>query len=180
MGKDCRPSASVRKIRRTKAALSAAPSTTPVEQKLGTIISHLRGGITPSSSGRVAHNVSLEPDDGLVQTHRPFPPLSESSYDLTPRLSEIPPVDADNRLLGFRTLSSKYFPFIDVPASMSAQQILHERPVLWHWIMAMSSRSTTQQSVYYDKVRHILARKMVLDFENNLDTLLALIAYVGW
>lgn len=108
---------------------------------------------------------------------------SPSCHSLTsavPCAFEPSPYEAEEYLGIFRTQKSKYFPFIYIPSTISAQQLLQERPFLWLCIMATSSKSTSQQLALGSKIRHILGRKMLLEYEKNLDLLLGLLAYIGW
>jgi hypothetical protein len=88
--------------------------------------------------------------------------------------------EAEEYLSIFRNQKSKYFPFIYIPSTTSAQQLLQERPFLWLCIMAISSKSVSQQLALGSKIRHIVGRKMLLEYERNLDLLLGLLAYIGW
>ena len=88
--------------------------------------------------------------------------------------------EAEEFLKIFRTQKSKYFPFVHIPSTTSAQQLHQERPFLWLCIMAMSSNSTSQQLALGSKIRHAVGRKMLLEYEKNLDLLLGLLAYIGW
>ena len=88
--------------------------------------------------------------------------------------------EAEEFLRIFRTQKSKYFPFIYIPSTTSAQQLFQERPFLWLCIMAMSSNSTSQQLALGSRIRNIVGRKMVLENEKKLELLLGLLAYIGW
>ncbi len=90
------------------------------------------------------------------------------------------PVEAEEYLSTFRTHKSKYFPFVYIPSTTTAQQLRQERPFLWLCIMTIASRSTSQQQVLGSKVRNILAQEMLLKSGQNVDLLLGLLAYIGW
>jgi hypothetical protein len=90
------------------------------------------------------------------------------------------PVEAEEYLSIFHTYKSKYFPFVCIPATTTAQQLRQERPFLWLCVMTIASRSTSQQQVLGSKIRHILAQEMLLNSGKNIDLLLGLLAYIGW
>ena len=106
--------------------------------------------------------------------------LSNSSVAVPYDAVEPSPVDAEEHLTVFHTHKSKYFPFVYIPSTTTAQQLREERPFLWLCIMAIASRSTAQQQVLGSKIRRTLAEEMLLKSEQNLDLLLGLLAYVGW
>ena len=106
--------------------------------------------------------------------------LSNSSVAVPYDAVEPSPVDAEEHLTIFHTHKSKYFPFVYIPSTTTAQQLREERPFLWLCIMAIASRSTAQQQVLGSKIRRTLAEEMLLKSEQNLDLLLGLLAYIGW
>jgi hypothetical protein len=117
--------------------------------------------LTPATSG-----------PGSTSCHSPISPV--------PCALEPSPYEAEEYLKIFRTQKLKYFPFVYIPSTTSAQHLLQERPFLWLCIMTMSSNSISQQLALSNKIRHILGRKMLLEYEKNLDLLLGLLAYIGW
>lgn len=112
----------------------------------------------------------------------PLTPLSQASYDhvSTSRLTRPSPVDAEYHISTFRDRKLKYFPFLHILPDMTADRMLVERPVLWSCIMATTSKSTLQQTAYYEKVRQLIFQKMMLELQSNIDLLLGLLAYIGW
>lgn len=90
------------------------------------------------------------------------------------------PVEAEEYLTSFHTYKSKYFPFVYISSTTTAQQLRQERPFLWLSIMTIASRSTSQQQILGSKIRHILAEEMLLKSGKNIDLLLGLLAYIGW
>ena len=106
--------------------------------------------------------------------------MSNSSAAVPYDAVEPSPVDAEEYLTIFHTHKSKYFPFVYVPSTTTAQQLREERPFLWLCIMTIASRSTAQQQVLGSKIRHTLAEEMLLKSEQSVDLLLGLLAYVGW
>ena len=94
--------------------------------------------------------------------------------------TEPSPVEAEQYLTTFHNHKSKYFPFVYIPPTTTAQQLRQERPFLWLCIMTIASRSTSQQQVLGSKIRHMLAQEMLLKSGQNIDLLLGLLAYTAW
>lgn len=95
-------------------------------------------------------------------------------------VDEPSPVEAEEYFINFNSYKSKYFPFIYIPSTASAQHLRQERPFLWLSIMAVASKSTSQQQVLGSKIRQIIAQEMVVRSEKNIDLLLGLLAFIGW
>lgn len=106
--------------------------------------------------------------------------LSSSSAAVPHDAVEPSPFEAEEYLTAFRTHKSKYFPFLYIPSTITAQQLHQQRPFLWLCIMTISSRSTSQQQVLGSRVRDKLAQEMLLKSERSIDLLLGLLAYIGW
>ncbi|MCJ1399412.1 hypothetical protein MMC11_002614 [Xylographa trunciseda] len=105
-----------------------------------------------------------------------YKPVSSGSIDT----DEPSLVEAEEYLLNFQTYKSKYFPFIYIPASTSAQQLRQERPFLWLGIMTVGSKSTSQQQRLGSRIRQTIAQEMVVQSAKNVDLLLGLLAFIGW
>ncbi|PHH84331.1 hypothetical protein CDD83_2107 [Cordyceps sp. RAO-2017] len=82
-------------------------------------------------------------------------------------------------LVKFRTWLHQ-FPFMHLPPDLSAQALRRERPFLWTCIMNLTSMSVAQQLVLRDKIRQEVSRKLVQNYEANMDFLLGLIVYLAW
>lgn len=194
MNKECRPSVTVRK---RHAKRPGASKTAQLEQKLDGLVSLLKSA-TQSMPLAADPNVTamwgVEHDNNIQANSTTSPnstlptpatPGSESPSYHSPKspvpcASEPSPYEAEEYLRIFRTQRSKYFPFIYIPSTTSAQHLLRERPFLWLCIMVMSPKSTSQQLALSSKIRHVLSQKMLFGHERNLDLLLGLLAYIGW
>ncbi|KAJ5591583.1 uncharacterized protein N7459_001952 [Penicillium hispanicum] len=88
--------------------------------------------------------------------------------------------EAEECLTQFRTTKARYFPFVYIPPTTTAQDLRQEKPFLWLAIMAISCRSTAQQQVLGDKIKQVVAEQMVMQSEKSIDLLLGLLAFVGW
>jgi hypothetical protein len=133
--------------------------------------------LIPSSSNDYIHNVPvLTPATDYSRG---------SSYSLPPSSFRDPggepsPVDAEEYLINFRTCKLKYFPFIYIPSTTRAQQLRQERPFLWLCIMAVGSKSKSQQQILGSKIRQKIAHELVVQSERNVDLLLGILAFIGW
>ena len=72
------------------------------------------------------------------------------------------PVEAELYLTTFHTYKAKYFPFVYIPSTTTAQQLRQERPFLWLCIMMIASRSTSQQQVLGSQIQHVVAHEMLV------------------
>lgn len=106
--------------------------------------------------------------------------MSDSSASFLYDAVEPSPVEAEEHLTIFHTHKSKYFPFVYVPSTTTAQQLRQEQPFSWLCIMTMASGSTSQQQVLGSKMRDTLAQEMLLGSDQSIDLLIRLLAYVGW
>lgn len=89
-------------------------------------------------------------------------------------------VEAEQYLTTFNTHKAKYFPFVYISSTVTAQQLRQERPFLWLCVMMIASRSTSQQQVLGSHIQHIIVQKMLLKSEQSIDLLLGLLAFIGW
>jgi hypothetical protein len=89
-------------------------------------------------------------------------------------------VEAEESLANFRTYKSKYFPFVHIPSTTTAQHLRQERPFLWLCIVAIGSKSTSTQEILGRQVRQTIAQELIVQSSKNIDLLLGLLAFVGW
>ncbi|KAI0123495.1 hypothetical protein BJ170DRAFT_713751 [Xylariales sp. AK1849] len=95
-------------------------------------------------------------------------------------LDELSPTKAENILHEFRTLHTRFFPFIYIPAEITAKQFQQERPFLWLTIRAICTKSMADQNALGIRIREILARQLLVEFERSIDLLFGLVAYLAW
>ncbi|KYK56933.1 hypothetical protein DCS_03939 [Drechmeria coniospora] len=74
----------------------------------------------------------------------------------------------------------KNFPFMHLPADLTASALRQSRPILWLSIMNMTSMSLPQQHLLRSKFRQEIAERMIFNHERSMDLLLGLIAYLVW
>ncbi|GAB1311438.1 hypothetical protein MFIFM68171_01648 [Madurella fahalii] len=87
--------------------------------------------------------------------------------------------EAEECLRIFRA-SLNHFPFVYIPASMTAARMRQDRPVLWLCILGMATKSASRQKALGAKIRSVFAEKLIVQHERSLDVLLGLLAYMGW
>lgn len=97
-----------------------------------------------------------------------------------PKLAQVSPAEAEEALVDFRSNYVRWFPFVYIPSSMTAEQLRNERPFLWLNIVLITSHSPGQYQRMGDIVRRELAEAMVMDSEKSLDLLLGMLVFLGW
>jgi len=176
LGKECRPAETIRK----RNVRTAASKTAQLEEKLDGLVSLLKAAnqAAPNANGFSSDDVQIP------ELLTPITTASESKIwqSVPPTVPSIFPTtdQAEECFKTFRDQKAHYFPFIHIPPTSNAQQLLRERPFLWLCIMAVSSKSATQQLALGGKVRQILGRRMLIELEKDHDLLLGLLAYIGW
>jgi hypothetical protein len=198
LNKECRPSETVR---RRNAKRPAVSKTARLEEKLDGLVSLLQAG-APSgaviASPPTTSSGEFTPYDAIQmnastptynQSERDSVSSSSNDYirnampattDCTGSSYEPSPADAGECLLNFQTYKSKFFPFVTIPSTTTAQQLRYERPFLWLCIMTVGSKSMSQQKILGKIVRQTIAQEMVVESAKNIDFLLGLLAFIGW
>jgi hypothetical protein len=105
---------------------------------------------------------------------------SPSSIDDDVAVHNIPDATAKKQLDTFRRAFLPFFPFIHIPALMSASDLRQQKPFLWLVIMSLTTKSVEQQRAMGDTIRRIVSQKVVAEHEKSMDILLGLIAYLAW
>ncbi|KAK6832954.1 hypothetical protein PG987_007648 [Apiospora arundinis] len=114
-----------------------------------------------------------------------LPPLN-ASYDTPESLTDATDIgglsyaDAEAILQTFRTKRLRHFPILYIPPEMDAQVLQRERPFLWMCIRAVCSRSVKEQNALADRIRQILAKRVIVDCDRDLDLLQGLLVFLGW
>lgn len=102
-------------------------------------------------------------------------PLTLAILDLDPS-----PKEAEESLREFRTKRLPYFPFVHIPFSTTPEKLREERPFLWLCIIAVCAKSISKQTDLYTRIRELVAKKVVAEFERSVDLLLGLLTCIGW
>lgn len=161
----------------------------------------------PALSLSTASSQSHPPSSRIENAHVPSPATSSQVYDascnqtqtLTPATSndaalspvrspvtvmastfDPSPRQAQELLEFFRNYMLPFLPFMTMPLSKTARELRQEYPFLWLCIMAITSRSSSQQTALNRAVRTNLGRLMLVEGEKTLDLLYGTITCVAW
>lgn len=88
--------------------------------------------------------------------------------------------DAEAHLATFRDKMLPSFSFIDLSPTVTAEQLQHDRPLFMRAVMAVVTPSKSQKIACGRKFKEILARSTLLENQNSLDLLQALLVFVAW
>ena len=200
LNKECRPSVTVRRRNLKKPSLF---KTAQLEEKVDSLLSLLQAGeqceaLPNQPSFQLNRKASLhiqsegESVASGLDDHPPdLPVLTPATTDSEGTSGKVPvsllsdsvgpsPIEAEQYLTTFHNYKAKYFPFVYIPSTTTAQQLRRERPFLWLCIMTIASKSTSQQQVLGSQVQHVVAQEMLLKSGQSIDLLLGLLAYIGW
>lgn len=190
-------------VRRRNPKKPSPFKTAQLEEKVDSLLSLLQAGgqsdaLPHHYSNQTNNNASLhiqgegESVASGLDDHPPdLPVLTPGTTDSEGTSSKSPvslhsdsigpsPVEAEQYLTTFHTYKAKYFPFVYISSTTTAQQLRQERPFLWLCIMTIASRSTSQQQVLGSQIQHVVAQEMLLKSGQSIDLLLGLLAYIGW
>jgi len=188
--KECRSTAHARRRSPRKPAVSR---TARLEEKLDSLVSLIKAGaqsnqvVSPAITAAIenfttydtARNVPVltpaSTDDSISSSYNH--PLHTGFHDTGSKAS---PVEANEHLRRFQIDYSKYFPFIYIPSTTSAQQLQQERPFLWLCIMAVTSKSMSQQQMFGSEIRQTISREMVVESSKNIELLLGILLFISW
>ncbi|PMD42861.1 hypothetical protein L207DRAFT_486635 [Hyaloscypha variabilis F] len=188
--KECRPPAAVRHRSPRKPAVSR---TARLEEKLDSLVSLIKAGSRSNeviSSALTAAIENSTPYDTVLNVPVLTPVSTDdsmgSAYSLAVhtglRDNSTKPslVQAEEYLRSFQINNLQYFPFMYIPPTTSAQQLQQEKPFLWLCIMAVSSKSTSQQQALGSEIRHAVAHEVVVQLSRNLEFLLGILIFIAW
>ena len=89
-------------------------------------------------------------------------------------------MEAEDFLNTFRDYHLRYFPFVHIPAEMTAAELHIQRPYLLYAILTTGSYSVRRQQHIGDLFRRAVAEAMVIRSEKSIDLLLGLLTFIGW
>ncbi|KAL4966535.1 uncharacterized protein BDV14DRAFT_198993 [Aspergillus stella-maris] len=205
LNKDChQPTSSKRQSSRRAGVARSAQ----FMDKLDDLVSLLRAGVQPpgpdsinlllgqmsrqstSSSGHPSNSEAVESSGPCITRSTT---LSAQSANLTPERnipevisqpptpSELTPQQAEEYFSIFKMHFLPFFPCIYLPSEMKDQQLQEQRPFTWLCIMAVASKHASQRRALGDKVKSIVAERMILAYENtDIDILHGLLIFLGW
>jgi hypothetical protein len=208
LGKDCQPSASVRKRNVDKGSGSKASR---LEEKVDDLVSLLRpqavekqsqstgsGTLSQFASSDLDHllspaSSSVPPADIVIDTTTGFArfatptPAPSSIHGLTVSplasyvsLYDIPDATAEEQLDTFRRVFLPLFAFVHIPNSTSASNLRQQKPFLWLVIMSLTTKSAGQQIIIGDTIRRIVSQQALAEQEKSMDLLLGILCYIAW
>lgn len=174
--KDCLTSASTRRRSINKSPVSR---TARLEQKVDGLVSLLRSQATVNHLHPGLSDTSLLPTQPIqvgIQTPQSTINISPSqiSDDVSDRT--IPNTLTEEHLAKFR----QSFPFVYIPAAMSASDLCIQKPFLSLVILSLTTKSASQQLTIFNTIRQIVSEKVVAKHERSLDFLLGLVCYLAW
>jgi hypothetical protein len=207
LGKECRPSPSIRRRNHKK---PIASKTAQLEEKIDGLMSIFNAQPVVSNTGHGQASI-IVPDHefrGDLQSYGTYPTPSARSSSatyaqlpaqviLTPGTStfsshpaspantfaymhEPTSTDADYYLKLFRTQHLKYFPFVHIPPETTAEQLQQQSPFLWLCIMSIFTQGIVQQQALNKQIKSVVAQRLLHDSESSMDLLLGLLAFIGW
>ncbi|KAK9417646.1 hypothetical protein SUNI508_01403 [Seiridium unicorne] len=146
-------------------------------------------GTTPSSSGITTNPATIErhPEvlvdtvHNTVQLLRPSSPSplrSPIMEDIS--LHHIPEAVADEQLATFRRAFLPMFPFVHIGATLKSCELRNVKPFLWLNIMALATKSVSQQFAMEETIWHIISQRIVAQHFADIDLLLGVVCFASW
>ena len=179
LSKTCAPGDSTRKAHAQRNNPIARIA--QLEGKLDGLVSLIGSGrvlLQPDKPGNLvspsASNSSCLNYSPLAGTTVPLPGTPQYAYEISPE-------EAEECLGYFRDHMLKFFAFLQLPED--TQQLREERPFLFLCVIATSSKSTQRRLALGERIKQILAQRIILDNVNkaiNIDLLLGLLTFLIW
>ncbi|KAF1832997.1 hypothetical protein BDW02DRAFT_402551 [Decorospora gaudefroyi] len=164
LDKECTPSSFVRKKSIKKPTASKRAQ---LEDKLDDLVSILR-----------TQHANPERDATRFQA------VTTRSLESTPHPNSVEAVCDDSiteeELMKFRELHLPHFPLINLPSTLSAEQLNHEKPLLSLAIKTICNKAHSTQAKLSKRLREIIALKMIVDGDKSLDLLLSVLSCMTW
>ena len=88
--------------------------------------------------------------------------------------------EGDALLEIFKTRMSPLFPFVVVPAHITAEQLRREKPFLFLNIVMISCQDAVRQRDIVTAVKQYVAEHIVSEGEHNMDLLQGLLVHLSW
>jgi hypothetical protein len=163
--------------------------TARIEEKLDGLVSMIKAGGRPGTVFTDDQDERVSSSDDKIRNTAVLTPATDeysgSSHSLPPLAFldagyEPSPATAEEYLNNFRTHHLNYFPFVHIPSATNAHQLHQERPFLWLCIMAVGSKSTSEQQALGVRIQETIAQDLVCQSEKNIDLLLGILTFVGW
>lgn len=87
---------------------------------------------------------------------------------------------AEGNLAIFRRDIVRFCPVLYLAPGVTALELRRTRPLLWLSIMACTTRSLKEAHAVGDKLRQVVAHKMVIHSEKNLDLVQGMLVFLQW
>ncbi|KAI1432279.1 hypothetical protein GGR50DRAFT_620706 [Xylaria sp. CBS 124048] len=205
-GMTCIQSAATRKrkARSPPPAGSAAPrppaarpvsSASRLEEKLEDLVTLLRFQVVEKQAAQ-STPPSVRPDDlvatrnpdVVIDTNRNVVHLLRPSSTLVGNASILEDVSAyqiaektaDEQLDIFRNVFIPMFPFVHLPKTIRASELRKTRPFLWLVVMALATKSVSQQFLMEDMIWKIISQRIVAEHLVDVDLLLGVVCFASW
>jgi len=178
--KACQTSASNRKRSIKKPFVSR---TARLEQKVDGLVSLLHSQSTLNHLHPGPSDTTLLPiQSAQFAIPTPQASLNASPTEVSDCISETmtPDALAEEQLAKFRQSFLPFFPFVYIPATMSASNLRIQKPFLSLVILSLTTKSASQQLRLFDNIRQVVSEKVLAEHERSLDILLGLICYLAW
>lgn len=72
------------------------------------------------------------------------------------------------------------FPFVHIRGTMRAHDLRHEKPFLWLNIMALATKTVSEQFAIEETIWQIISRRIVAQHFVNMDLLLGVVCFASW
>jgi hypothetical protein len=135
-----------------------------------------------SVSSTLADNPDIVIDTSISVVHL-YPASSHvarSPISNDVSIYQISNTSAEEQLDTFRRTFIPIFPFVHIPATLSASELRHQKPFLWLVIMSLSSKHVSQQFTMEETIWQIISQRIVVEHFANLDLLLGVICFASW
>ncbi|KAL4744771.1 hypothetical protein BDW72DRAFT_74764 [Aspergillus terricola var. indicus] len=196
LNKECHQPPSHKRQSTRQAARSKAAR---LEEKLEDLVALLRAGVQPPGVNSITnalatpdHSFDAARDNATQHTVLPSIPTTltpdtnaSESTSRSPVAFSTPAeptlLQAEECLATFRGQLLPYFPCVHISPDMTAQRLRERRPFTWLCIMSVTSKYAAQRRALNDKIKTIVAQRMVhSSASTDIDTLLGLLIYLGW
>ncbi|KAK1966081.1 hypothetical protein LY78DRAFT_693024 [Colletotrichum sublineola] len=171
LAKDCVPS-NHKRAQKSTVNDDGPSQSSQLEAKIDGLVSlitnktHATSTGSVLSSGNIPLSVTLSPQaDGDLLSYINDLSLSINDEDI---------------LSHFRKTHHPHLPFLSLPSDSSPSPLRQERPFLWLCLVAVSESHTLSQATLNDKVRSVVAQRIVLNLERNLELLQGLLVCIAW
>jgi hypothetical protein len=153
-------------------------NTTPSSSSLTIHTSH--GQLVPSTPAKDSV-LLIDTATNVVDLSRPRdsdPAPSPVLFDVS--VHEVPDNMAEDQLARFRNDFISIYPLVHIPAEMKPAELRRQKPFLWLVIMALTTKTISQQFAMEDTIWHVISKRIIAQHLADLDLLLGLIAFTSW